>query len=76
MIKNKTWATLTEAEIDAEAKLTAKESRAVAALVRAARRLPSNLTLRTDDEGLIIGKRITPGYSRNVAAVKRRSFLL
>lgn len=71
---NKSWALLTQAEIEAEEKLTVKESRAVEDLVRAARLLPKVFTLKVDDEGLHIGKRITPGYSRNVAAVKRRSF--
>jgi hypothetical protein len=73
MIKNKTWAELTQAEVDAEAKLTAKESRAVSSLVRAVRRLPSGFCLSVDDEGFSVQKRITKGFAMGVAAVKRKT---
>lgn len=71
---NKSWALLTRAEIKTEEKLTPGQARIVDSLVRAARKLPKDFTLSVNDEGLHVGKRITPGFSKNVASVKRRSF--
>lgn len=54
---------------DAEAKLTAKESRAVDDLVEAVKRLPKNFCLSVDDEGFFVQKRITRGFAQNVGSV-------
>ena len=64
---------LTDAEIKAEAKLTAKESRAITALTQAARRLPKGIVLDVNEEGLVIRKLITPGYAHCVTTLKRKS---
>jgi hypothetical protein len=80
MILNKTWAMLTEEEIEKEAKLTPKEKAAVDAFVSAAKALPRSLCVgisdyEDKDDGLTVSKRITPGFTQVVANVRKRSLL-
>ncbi len=58
--------------LDPYTKMTAKESRAVADLLIALRRLPRGLTLEIVDEGAVVRKQ-TPSYSANVALLARKS---
>lgn len=69
----KTYFDLSEAERKERAKLTAKESRSVSALIHAVRSLPTGLCIDVDDEGLTVSKRITEGAAMQVAEVKRRN---
>jgi hypothetical protein len=80
MIRNKTWAMLTEEEIEKEAKLTPKEQAAVDAFVAAAKALPRSLCVgisdyEDKDDGLTVSKRITKGMTQVVANVRKRSLL-
>lgn len=80
MYKDRTWADLTDAEIEKAAKLTAKEQAAVDAFVAAAKALPRSLSVGISDyddrdDGLTISKRITPGFTQVVANVRKRSLL-
>lgn len=73
IITDRTWVMMTQDEIEKAAKLKAKESRAVAALLRAARSLPRGITVEVDDDGMIVRKQITREYFHNVATLKRRT---
>jgi hypothetical protein len=73
IITDRTWASMSDAEVQQAAKLTARESRAVARLIAAVRCLPRGLTVEVDDEGLIVRKQITRGYFHNVGRLKRRT---
>jgi hypothetical protein len=64
---------MSAAEVEKAAKLTAKEQRAVTAIINAARRLPRGITIDVDDEGMIVRKQITKGYFHNVGQLKRRT---
>jgi hypothetical protein len=80
MIRNKTWAMLTEEEIEKEAKLTPKEQAAVDAFVAAAKALPRSLCVGISDyddgdDGLTVSKRITSGMTRVVANVRKKSLI-
>jgi hypothetical protein len=70
---DRTWASMSDAEIEQAAKLYAKEQRAVTALLRAARSLPRGITVEVDEDGMTIRKQITKGYFHNVATLKRRT---
>ncbi|EIP96851.1 hypothetical protein OpiT1DRAFT_01276 [Opitutaceae bacterium TAV1] len=71
---NKTLSDLTPAEVKKREQLTAKESKAIADFVAAARKLPNSICLDVDYEGLHIMKRVTRGYAQGVHTIRRRSF--
>lgn len=80
MIRNKTWAMLTEKEIEKEAKLNPREQAAVDAFVAAAKALPKSLCVgisnyKDRDDGLTISKRITPGFTQVVLNIRKRSLV-
>lgn len=80
MIRNTTWAMLTEEEIEKKAKLTPKEQAAVNAFVAAAKALPRSLCVGISDfddkdDGLTVSKRITTKMTQIVAHVRKRSLL-
>jgi hypothetical protein len=71
---------MTEEEIEKEAKLTPKEQSAVDAFVEAAKSLPRSLCVGISDyddgdDGLAVYKRITPGMTRVVANVRKKSLV-
>ena len=80
MIKNKTWAMLSEKEIREEAKITDKEKSAVDAFVKAAKELPKGLVIgisdfKDRDDGITVSKRITSGMTQVVARVRKKSLI-
>lgn len=70
---DKTYLSMTPAEIAAAKKLTAEESRALANLFRAVRRLPLGLTVEVDEEGMVVRKQVTYGAYLNVGQLRRKT---
>jgi hypothetical protein len=75
MIRNKSWAMLTEKEIKKESQLNEKEKLAVDSLLAALKGLPSSLCISYNDydHEFVIQKRIIPGFARKVANLKKKS---
>lgn len=80
MIRNKSWAALSEAEIAKAAKLTPGEQTAVDAFVAAATALPKSICVNVSDyddgdDGLVVSKRITSGMTQAVANIRKKSLV-
>ena len=80
MIRNKSWAMLTDKEIAKAAKLNPQEQAAVDAFVAAAKALPKSLCVDVSDyddkdDGLTVSKRITSGMTQVVAHIRKRSLI-
>jgi hypothetical protein len=70
---HKTLSDLTPEQVERRARLTPKEKAAVDALVAAAKALPSTICIDVDEDGLTVQKRVTRGYARGVAHLRKKS---